>query len=199
MIRQDIIANITQSLHNSLTTKITIIPDNLFGIENCLSTQVLQEIKDFVHQCPDSSWIAVQRQDYLARRAINWQPDTVIEELHIAIDHLTSVIKELFPGALHFHGIQLWRDLEGYNLPNHYDNTIIDCALQIYLFNGNADQGTTFVHQDREYTVPFKSNSGYLVSNRSGKALLHRTTSPVPAGHERYSLFAYWSLLAKAQ
>lgn len=199
MVRQDLITRCTQSLQQSVCQKRTIITDSLYAVTQCLEDSSLQEIKNFISQASDSSWKEVQRQDYLARKSINWQSDTVIEELHIAIDAVTPLIKDLFGGALHFHGIQLWRDSESYNLPYHFDNTIIDCALQIYLFDSPRDQGTTFVYQGHEHTIDFENNSGYLVSNRPGRALMHRTTGVVPTAHQRYTLFAYWSLCPKAQ
>jgi hypothetical protein len=79
----------------------------------------------------------------------------------------------------------------------HQDNPVIDVALQVYLFNNDPTEGTTFDVAGNLIDVPFKSNNGYLLWKKSNEERIpHKPTKAVSNG-ERISLYITWSRFGK--
>jgi hypothetical protein len=163
----------------------------VYTINNGLTPQALDNLRTYIATA--SSWSIVDGQNDLNRRKITWDPDTIIEELHIAFENLTPLINGIFTGKeKHFDGIQLWKDEAGYFIGYHTDNSNIAVSMQWYLFdNVPVDCGTTFVGDTEEVIVPYVANTGYLAADTS--QITHKTTNSTPPGIIRYSLYAVWT------
>jgi hypothetical protein len=189
MIDQDLIDRQTQQLLMSLKNQKEIIP-GLYGIEEVLISEVVDKLKQ--HITITDQWGKVQDQEMLNRQSLTWCTDSVIEEIHVAFENITGEINESFPGTeKYFHGLQLWKDQEGYKLGYHTDNPVIDIAMQVYLYECPLQYGTTFNVRGTIIDLPFQHNTGYVMKNSA--ELLHKPSKSLPAGIVRYSLYAIWS------
>lgn len=198
MIDSALIEQNAQQLTASVTAGNPVWPPYLYIVTDCLTDAMLDKLHAYATTAPEDAWGKVERQLGYNRASINWDSDTVIEEAHIIFDTLTDTLSKRYLEPLHFHGVQLWKDQEGYNIKWHTDNTIIAVSLQIYLFDADGNLGTTFlVQNNQELDIPFKNNTGYLAHITSDQDLYHKSTTTIPAGVNRYSLYAYWSLEPK--
>lgn len=194
LINQSIV-HASQALQNLAPTDIP----NLYKVDNFLSDTLLSKLLDYVNS-PTTNWqIAtsfIQNSTYnqnKLRYQINWDPDTVVEEVHSVFEAQTALINNVYPQhSLKFTGINLWKDSAGYKIRTHTDNPAIAVALQIYLTQSqDVDMGTEFFNQDISVTIPGIVNGGYLAYNT--QPIPHKTTNPVPADITRYSLYAIWA------
>jgi hypothetical protein len=85
---------------------------------------------------------------------VDWAASTVAKVNQLTNNNLTKTP-----------AIFLWRDQPGYRSAFHADDFTQLPTMQIYL-DGNIDQGTTFIINSREVTLPFLPNSGYIMDNR---------------------------------
>ena len=94
-----------------------------------------------------------------------------------------------------FGDISLWRDVEGYKIPTHYDMGGWHYSLQIYFTRReypmlgttiNDSQGRTVV------TLPFRNNFGYIFDQCD--RVNHGLATAVPPFVNRYSLYARYYL-----
>lgn len=198
MIDQQLISSATKHAEQSIATS-KIVNADFRLISNLLHPDIDAKLHNFVLSADDSLWSKVPLQETLPRRSINWAFDTIIEELHIIAENLTNCINTTFDTTdIKFQGLQLWKDCSGYTLTPHRDNPVIDVSMQIYLFDCGEKYGTTFEVNDSELAVPFVHNTGYLLHKKSyEERLLHWTTTSLPAGIERYSLYLTWSVYGK--
>lgn len=174
----------------------TPTPD-LWHIQKFCSEDAWTKLKQYIHSVDESAWQPVPWQENRPRHKITWEMDSIIEELHEVCDNNTQLISQKFDMPLHFHGIQIWRDSEGYLIEEHTDNPVIDVAVQIYLFDAPSECGTTFFVTAGDtitYVIPHYHNTGYVSVNHS---VPHCSTRAVPAGLLRYSFYAHWSRLPK--
>lgn len=177
-----------------------VMRQSLYILQTVFTEHALEKLRTYIEN-PSVPWTPVEMQENLPRSKITWDPDTVIEELHMVCQGLDTLVARFFSADLNFHGLQIWQDTEGYQSIPHKDRDIIDLAMQVYLFDAPVECGTTFVFDgdgDSEvhYEVPHLHNTGYLNLN-SRYSILHYTTTPVPVGIKRYSLYAYWSRKVK--
>ena len=174
----------------------TPTPD-LWHIQNFCDEAAWVKLRQYIATLDESAWQSVPWQEDLPRRKISWETDSIVEELHEICDNNTQLISQRFGMPLHFHGIQIWRDSEGYQIQEHTDNPVIDVAVQIYLFDAPSHCGTTFFVTAGDtitYVIPHYHNTGYVSVNHS---VPHCSTMAVPAGVLRYSFYAHWSQLPK--
>lgn len=185
----------SQSLQNNTLTDIP----NLYKIDNFLSHDIISKLNSYLnssttnwHPAPGIDQYSTYNQNKL-RYQINWDPDTVVEEIRTMIESLTTLVNKIYPqDILKFLGINLWKDSAGYKIHSHTDNPIIAAALQIYLTEAdNVDLGTSFFYKGATVRIPGVVNSGYLLCN--AYPVPHRTTSEIPNGTTRYSLYAIWT------
>lgn len=193
MINQSLIENSIQ--HSQLSIQNSeLINDNFRLVTNFLHSSLLDKLKDFINSVDDSAWHTVLLQEKRPRRSINWIPDSVIEELHIISEQLTADLNHTFNTAnTSFQGLQLWHDQGGYKLDPHVDNPIINTSIQIYLFDTSNEYGTSFLLGKDVLDVPFNHNCGYILNKtHNDNRITHWTTTPLPAGINRYSLYLTW-------
>ena len=178
-----------QSIVNS-----SIVNNDLRLINNFLHPKLISKLKKFILESDESMWNDVPGLD-LPRKSINWVFDSVVEEIHILSENLTNDINNLFnTDNKKFLGVQIWKDTEGYDLKSHVDNPVIDISVQIYLFDCEEIYGTTFQLNNKEFILPWKSNTGYSLYKKHDKDRIpHWSTTKLPAGIERYSLYLIWS------
>ena len=126
---------------------------------------------------------------YPNRLKINWEAESIIEEIHTVLSELTPEINRVFQTQYSFQNITIWKDFPGYSIGWHHDNPSIALALQIYLSSG-ADLGTEFVYENQSFQAKYQLNSGYIMNNNPG--LQHSMTRPVPENHCRTSIYGIW-------
>jgi len=162
---------------------------NLWLVKDLFSESILDKLEHYIQQTTESDWSKVAGQEHLPRHKITWQMDSVVEELHDVCNSLTLQLCQRFDRSLRFNGLQIWRDTEGYYFGKHTDDPKIDTSLQIYVFDAPSACGTTFFVGTGELTLGFFHNTGYLCTSHN---LPHKTTTKVPPGAVRYSLYAHW-------
>jgi hypothetical protein len=125
------------------------------------------------------------------RFKINWEADTVIEEVHTVFENLTDTLNQVYKKNYKFLGINLWKDSAGFHTIKHVDNPGIDLSIQIYLNDIECDLGTKFEYANTTIKTPYIKNFGYMMDN-DGK-ITHYFDSVIPPDYTRYSLYAIWS------
>jgi hypothetical protein len=167
-------------------------PD-LFILDDFLYPPLMDKLVDFL-TTTDIDWQVYQ--EHVNRLKLNWIPNSVVEEVHIVLENLTSELNQKFNRNNKFFGVAIWKDQEGYTIEKHNkDNSIIDIALQLYLSENLVDLGTKFEYKDEIIQINYRKNHGYLYDN-SHQGVPHYMTTPVPKEHIRYSLYAIWSNIA---
>lgn len=198
MLDQILIANTTthacQAINNSVA-----LNKNFRILDNFLSSEIVIKLQEYINDVDESVWNPVPLQEMLPRRSIDWQADTVIEEIHIIADALTQHVNQLFKtSGPKLQSVQLWRDSAGYSLSPHKDNPIIDISLQVYLFDSPSELGTSFMLDKKVLDLPFRHNTGYVLFKESyDSRIKHWSTTTVPQGVTRYSLYLTWSTYGK--
>ena len=198
MIDQTLILSATA--HAKLAIKNSkFLTDKFKLISDVLSADILIKLKQFIDTVDEEEWKEVSRQEFYPRKGINWISDTVVEELHNVMDNQTDEINKHFNTTGNkFLGLALWRDTDGYEMPKHQDNSIIDIAMQIYLFDYPEKYGTTFIINEKSIDVPFKHNTGYLLNQQEyNDRLVHWPTNKLAGSLPRYSLYLIWSTSTK--
>jgi hypothetical protein len=126
------------------------------------------------------------------RKILNWEFDTVVEEIHICMESLTIDINQLLStNHEKFLGLNIWKDVNPFSIPRHTDNPVIGTSLQIYLNSCESNLGTKFSYNDEDINLPYTSNSGYITNNDF--RVEHWMNTPIPLNYQRYSLYAIWS------
>jgi hypothetical protein len=127
----------------------------------------------------------------LGRQLLNWEFDTVVEEVHICMESITGEVNTLLStNHSKFLGLNIWKDVSPYKIEAHTDNPVIGTSLQIYLNNCNANLATNFSYEGENISLPYNSNSGYIMNNDF--KVTHWMTTPLPENFNRYSLYAIW-------
>lgn len=195
MIDQKIIQTATTDLQGALDSRIQI-SDDFSVLENVFSRSVITKVHDYILNEPQKPWQlettehGVEMQ--VPRHKIAWHGETVIEELHCAVENTTPKISEILGKEVKFHGIVLWQDHENYKIDWHSDNSILMATMQIYLAGSTENPGTVFeIEDDNHHTCQFVPNTGYFL-NQTKTRLSHKSVGKVPANVNRYSLFGMW-------
>jgi len=162
--------------------------EKLYLVEDFLHPTLIDKLVKYAETRTD--WVAAQGYKDICRYQVNWEPDSALEETHIVFEYLTGYLSVMFNRTVYFHGINLWKDVEGYSISRHTDNPVIDLAIQLYLTSGPAELGTTFEHNGKTQ-AKYQQNCGYIADNSQG--LYHSLDTKVPADHVRYSVYAIWS------
>ena len=202
MIDRTLINENTDSIIQSLSAGIE--HDRGFSeLYNINCSRAAAKLDHYLATVSENQWIpettANKDKNLNLRKKINWQSDSIIEELHLSYEAVTPLINQLFTQTKEkvFIGLNVWQDIEGYSMSMHTDNPIIAVALQVY--HGNTapeDCGTSFCVQDhRIVEIPYKHNHGYILEQHDDltKRLLHAPSKPTPAGAKRHSIYAVWS------
>lgn len=161
----------------------------VFLVSNLINDELFDKLSVYIQET--SLWEKDDTTYRGNRLKLTWAPDTVIEELHIVLESVTSKMNDLFNRNNHFLGLTIWKDLETYTITPHTDNPIIDVSMQIYLTEGDSKLGTAFRYNKRVISARYQKNNGYIMDNQA--KISHYLTKSVPAGHVRYSVYAIWS------
>lgn len=196
MIDQDIIKKASDSLHTSVKNRRQHTND-FSTLANIFPDDVMHRINDYILNNSNKPWQlettehGVERN--VPRSKIQWHGETVIEELHCAMESITNDVQKILKTDIKFLGIVLWQDYENYKIDWHSDNPILLATMQIYLAGSRNNPGTEFkLSEDNFHTCDFIPNTGYFL-NQTHNRLEHHTTDKVPANVSRYSLFGMWS------
>ena len=197
MIDNDLIKNSIEHAKSSISEQTFLIPGILGTVKNVLHPDLIAKLNHFL-KFSTCNWLPELQQERLPRVKINWEPESVIEELHETMMAVTPMVNALFPSdsPLHFWGISLWKDTEGYYVYEHKDNTDLHSVIHVYLDSKGPCPGTVFQHAGSLIDINHVPNTGYIYCN-GRERLTHNIAYPVPDGTVRYSLYAQWSLLPK--
>lgn len=127
---------------------------------------------------------------YPNRQKINWESESVIEELHTVFELLTPEVNKIFQRNNKFLCINIWKDSPGYQIGKHTDNSAIDVAIQIYLDSGDSALGTEFYLENQTVQARYFRNSGYIMDNQA--QIPHSMQGNIPQNHHRLSVYAIW-------
>ncbi len=192
MIDQEQINKSIKSMELAMVNCLPTPSDKLFRIASVIDNVMLDKLKKYLATIDSAKWQDFQIGNL--RKVINWDTDTVIEELHNVFDGVTELIGLQFStGPVNFLGLQLWKDKNNYHMGYHIDDPIIDIALQLYLFDAPADCGTIFKIDEQEYLIPFEHNTGYVYKHQASAGIPHTVKVTIPPDSDRYSLYAVWS------
>ena len=192
MIDQEQITKSIKSMESAFVNCLPTPSDKLFQIMSAIDNAMIDKLKAYLTTVDSAKWQDFQTSSL--RKVINWDADTVIEELHNVFDGITEFIGRQFStGPVNFLGLQLWKDTNDYHMRYHDDNPIIDIALQLYLFDAPEECGTVFKINEQEYLVPFEHNTGYVYKHQASAGVPHKVKVNIPPDTSRYSLYAIWS------
>jgi len=189
MIDHDLVDSNVAHCLMQLGKKSTTGIDSLYRIDNFFTSALIKKLLDYAESAV--SWQKVELQENKNRKAILWDPDTVFEECHMIFDRLSDHLNHEFKKDCRMTGIQLWKDLPGYYISSHVDNSRVVYSMQVYLSTGIDRLGTCFYHNDLTVEIPYQINTGYVTD--AGQTLPHGLANPVPNGHVRYSIYAVWA------
>lgn len=161
---------------------------HIFAVENFLYPPLLHKFLRYLDSY--DNWKPVEF-PLVGRQILNWEADTVVEEVHVCMESITKEVNGLL-STTHdkFLGLNIWKDVAPYRIEPHTDNPVIGTSLQIYLNNCDANLATNFLYDGEEIALPYNSNSGYVMNNDF--RITHWMNTPIPAGFNRYSLYAIW-------
>jgi hypothetical protein len=199
MIRQKQINSSIESVKNAIFNCLPTPTDNLFKLTSVIDQPMLEQLRRYITTVDLSKWQGVR--PGTLRKVISWNGDTVIEELHLVFEGVTGLInQQLSDCPLNFLGLQLWKDSDSYHMGYHIDNSMIDVAIQVYLFDSPADSGTVFKIKEEEYLIPFVHNTGYVSNYVRTTCVPHKVDVHLDsADSNRYSLYAVWSKSEKIE
>jgi hypothetical protein len=197
MIDQNLINHNSISLAGALKNGSAISPQVKF-IKDAFNQDLLLKLQEYFTSNfhsgpwkPETNEYGIPKKN-TPRYKLEWDPESVIEEIYEVCNSVTSLLQELYTCPnLAFDGITIWRDHPGYNIDWHTDNPIIHLTMQIYLFGSPACPGTEFKTDSGSITAPFVPNNGYFVDQHITRPT-HRTAHAVLENQMRYSLFAIW-------
>jgi hypothetical protein len=189
-INFELVNNSIAHLKSRMDARISTNCPDLWFLEDFLYVPLKDKLWEFISGIGKQEWSIMPEQSALSRRYINWQPDTVIEETHMVLESATRHLESLLDRSLKFHGISIWRDEFPYRIDKHSDQPGIACALQIYINSTDANLATHFEHGLEILAPEYKTNSGYLMDNKS--KIIHWVPDRVPKSFIRYSLYATW-------
>jgi len=189
-INFELVDNSIAHLKSRMDARISTNCPDLWFLEDFLYTPLKDKLWEFISGIDKQDWAIMPEQSALSRRYINWQPDTVIEETHMVLESATTYLESLLGQTLKFHGISIWRDEFPYCIGRHSDQPGIACALQIYINSMDANLATHFEYNLEILAPEYKTNSGYLMDNKS--KIIHWVPERVPKAYTRYSLYATW-------
>jgi hypothetical protein len=184
------IESVTDSLHNSksVDARLCTLQSPLTPAMMAKLTQYLADIYNSPLWQPETVQYDAPGDD-IPRFKLQWDPETVFEELYEVCQSVTPVVGEIHPDSFKdFKGIMIWRDHPGYFINWHTDNPIIGVSMQIYITGSDGCPGTDFQITDGVVSLPFIGNSGYIAQNK----IDHRISNRLSDNSIRYSLFAIW-------
>ena len=195
MIDQEIIQTASNNLQQAFKNRI-VHNTHFSTIHNVFSPEVLNKVYDYILNDSDKIWeletTSNGKEMNIPRNKIAWHMDTVIEELHMAMESITPQVQSVLNRPVNFVGITLWQDHEHYHIDWHSDNPVLMATMQIYLAGSKKNPGTEFRLEEGKYhNCEFIPNTGYFL-NQTECRLKHHTTGSVPPNVSRYSLFGMW-------
>ena len=168
---------IQQALDNAVLVK----PD-LWSVKHIFNSDVLETILNQLDL--EKSWEKQPWQEHFNR--LRLCPGSAI---------LNNIIHPLFANldfsrfGLVYKSATIWKDYDGYTIPQHADNDEVVGSMQIYLNDAPQNLGTWF----EEDEIPFIKNTGYIMFNKNKP--FHGMKHSVPNDVTRYSLYVWLKLI----
>lgn len=204
MIDQTLIDNNSKSIYDALSSA-TPMYNGLMSVKNVHTDECCKKLENFIFNLSNDQWSSESRPQLKTnqyqirnRYRLNWQSDSIIEELSMSYNAVTPLINKIFTRTKEkvFIGLNIWKDTEGFQTGLHRDNDIIAVAMQVYQGkNVPKDCGTRFEIENEMLHLPYKHNSGYVLEQVDDiqQRLVHGTSRPTPKDCTRISVYAIWS------
>lgn len=157
--------------------KVNQLHNGLWHIEKFLSDEHWDDVKNEILKIPDNEFQNRHEPMRLRLEIVDIKKPfyqtlvNIVKQSVPIVSRITSYSNLRDPP-----GLFLWRDTVGFKSDWHPDDFTKLPTAQIYI-DGEQDQGTSFKINNKEYTIPFESNSGYLMDNRY--QIVHGLISPV--------------------
>ena len=176
-----------------------IIPlsDTLWIIKNIYPDHIIKEC-----QSQDINSIPWQplgdgqySQSNKPRRVLTTRRPHVFSRLNDYISEYIPQIIKLTKKSISNFDTDVWADYPGYRISRHIDNDAIYITMQIYLNEHTVNLGTNFsdnIQGPYKYSVPYKTNVGYLMVNSPTN--YHGLDTPVPADFIRLSSYTRFNV-----
>lgn len=165
---------------------VTHLDDGIWTIGNLFDTIDFEYIKQSVLNCNQDLYTPSPAHP-TDRFELTWENDSILEELHNALNGFTPMVSELTKINLGFGQVRIWQDHPGFMIPFHEDDQVSAAHIQLYIDGSTDDIGTTWYTTKGRHSCPFVPNSGYLTL--CDRRLPHGMLHPV-RGKIRYSLYA---------
>lgn len=183
----------TEYSQYKLQNRIVTPSSELWFLQDFIYPALLEKLFKFITTSVDLNWHLVKGQERRNRLEVSWEPESVVEEIHMVYDNLTADLNLIFARNLKFNGISIWKDGPGYMYGRHRDIDQISVAIQIYLTDGPDQLHTKFYHEDQILKSTYQKNYGYIMDNTN--KLQHGIETPVPENYTRYSLYTSWDAI----
>ena len=157
--------------------KLNQLADGLWHIEQFFSEDCWESVRNNILNIPNSEY--QNRHEPMRLRLEILRPTITFYQSLIGIaSNSVSAVADVtkIKNLRNPPGLFLWRDFVGFKSDWHPDDFTQHPTAQIYI-EGDVDQGTSFIINGKEHTIPFKPNTGYLMDNRY--QLVHGMITPV--------------------
>ena len=184
---------------------------DLFSVSGIVPTQLIDQIsQDAVLQIPygKQDW-----QNDIARRKLQVQSGSILEQIQTAIDNKKDLIGESIQKTINKVDSVFWLDEQGFTFSPHIDNPGVDQVMQIYL-SDCVNAGTVFYNVDNHevvdkdddqhwhyegavpptsirHTFEFKNNTGYVMINN--RTQLHGVPHTLGKTDFRLSVYCWFN------
>ena len=161
---------------SAIDSAVMLRPD-VYSIKNLFEPETLTVLLNKLDL--EHNWQLQESQEFFPRQTLPWLTDGILDEVWCMLNAL-----DFSRFKFKFLNVSIWKDLPGYCINPHIDNTRVKAAMQIYLNDLPKELGTWF----EETEISYVQNSGYIMNNQYQP--VHGMKHPVPPGLVRYSLYA---------
>ena len=165
----------------AIDNAVLLRPD-LYSIKNLFDPNELNELVKIIDK--QTQWQTQELQETLPRLTLPWVSNGLLDQVWSMLDQL-----DYSRFGFKFLNVSIWKDLPGYCIADHVDNTRVQAAMQIYLNDLPASLGTWL----EETEIPCVQDSVYIMNNQYQPR--HGMKHFVPPGHVRYSLYARFNII----
>jgi hypothetical protein len=148
---------------------IESIGEGVWHVKQCFPDIMWERILAYALTLPDDYYTHRFEPNRIRLDTSDYPTDPIFQELQTwavdSIDHISSITGHNKQSLRQHPDVLLWRDFVGYRSGFHPDDYTNAPTLQIYL-DGGILEGTSFIIDKRERTLPFLPNSGYLMDNQ---------------------------------
>ena len=132
--------------------------------------------------------------DATARREVRRVTEYVYKQQLLAT--VKYNVEHLLPTEAIQAGLEVWRDYPGYQQGLHRDQAPVNTVFVAYfgtsVDHSSNDMGTVWIDGGKEYSIPYKANTGLLLKNSNN--ILHGMQGTVNNIDYRRAVYINWIL-----